>query len=295
MARAEASEYTLFLGCMIPLRYPQIEAAARKALPALGVKVFDIEGFSCCPEPWSVKGASLSDWLAVAMRNLAVGEKAGRDMLVLCNGCYSTLTEAAHIASDGSEAKGAAEKKLKSLKLSYAGKSKARHVAGVLSDMGAEAVASSVSKPLAGLKVAVHHGCHLLRPADIMGFDDPFEPSKLEALVEALGADVVRYDGYTDCCGKATQDDQASLTMASDKMEAMRAGGADCLVTVCPACFEQFDLGQVEIKRKLGKDHKLPTFHYLQLLALAQGSDAAELGFKRHHVDVSGALSRIKK
>ncbi|HEY5473956.1 MAG TPA: heterodisulfide reductase-related iron-sulfur binding cluster, partial [Candidatus Limnocylindrales bacterium] len=123
----------------------------------------------------------------------------------------------------------------------------------------------------------------------------PFEPVRLEALVEALGAEVVRYDGYTDCCGKATQDAEASLTMASDKIEAMRAAGADCLVTVCPACFEQFDLGQVEIKRKLGKDHKLATFHYLQLLALAQGGDASELGFARHHVNVSGALAKIKK
>jgi heterodisulfide reductase subunit B len=295
LAKAEASEYTLFLGCMIPLRYPQIEAAARKALPRVGVKVFDIEGFSCCPEPWSVKGADLADWLAIAMRNLAVGEKVGRDMLVLCNGCYSTLTEAAHIASDGSEAKEVAEKKLKSLKLTYAGKNKARHVAGVLSDMGPDAVAASITRPLEGLKVAVHHGCHLLRPAAVMGFDDPFEPARLEALVEALGAQVVRYEGYTDCCGKATQDAEASLTMASDKMAAMRAAGAHCLLTVCPACFEQFDLGQVEIKRKLGKDHKLATFHYLQLLALAQGFDATELGFKRHHVDVSGALAKIKK
>jgi len=295
LAKSAVAEYTLFLGCMIPLRYPQIEAAARKALPKVGVKVVDVEGFSCCPEPWSVKGAGLDDWLAIAMRNLAVGEKSGRDMLVLCNGCYATLTEAAHIASNGSDARAAADKKLARLKLSYAGNSRARHVAAVLYEAGAGKVAASVSRPLAGLKVAVHHGCHLLRPAEIMGFDDPFEPSRLEELVEALGAEVVRYQGYTDCCGKATHDSTAALTMASDKVEAMRAAGADCLVTVCPACFEQFDLGQVEIKRKLGKDHKLATFHYLQLLALAQGFDATELGFKRHHVDVSGALAKIKK
>jgi heterodisulfide reductase subunit B len=294
LAKAGTDKYTLFLGCMIPLRHPQIEAAARKALPRVGIEVTDIEGFSCCPEPWTVKGASLDDWLAVAMRNLAVGEKAGRDMLVLCNGCYATLTEAAHIAADGSEAKAAADKKLSALKLSYKGKNRARHVASVLSDMGPDKVAASVRKPLEGLKVAVHHGCHLLRPADIMGFDDPFEPTKLEALVEALGAEVVPYAGYTDCCGKATHDPEATLKMASDKITSMKAAGADCVVTVCPACFEQFDLGQVEIKRKLGKDHKLPAFHYLQLLALAQGDEPEELGFKRHRVDVKPALSKIK-
>jgi len=294
LAKADATEYTLFLGCMIPLRHPQIEAAARKALPKVGIKLADVEGFSCCPEPWNVKGANLESWLAVAMRNLAVGEKSGRDMLVLCNGCYATLTEAAHIASNGGEEKAAAEKKLSSLKLSYKGRNKARHVASVLSDMGADAVASSVKKPLAGLKVAVHHGCHLLRPAEVMGFDDPFDPSKLEELVEALGAEVVRYEGYTDCCGRATHDPEATLAIASDKLAAMKKAGANCLVTVCPACFEQFDLGQVEIKRKLGKEHKLPAFHYLQLLAIAQGEDPSELGLDRHRIDVKPALAKIK-
>ena len=44
---------------MIPLRHPQIELAARKSLAALGVKLNDIEGFTCCPEPWNLKGAGL--------------------------------------------------------------------------------------------------------------------------------------------------------------------------------------------------------------------------------------------
>lgn len=287
--------YTLFLGCMIPLRHPQIELAARKSLPRLGLKLFDAEGFSCCPEPWSVKGASLDGWLGIAMRNLAVGERTGRDMLVLCNGCYSTLTEAAHIAGGDGDAAKASAKKLSAMKLAYKGKSKARHVARVLSDMGPEKVASSVKRPLAGLKVAVHHGCHLLRPSDILGFDDPFEPSLLEELVEALGAEVVSYPGYTDCCGKAVRDQEVSLSIGSEKLAAMKAGSADCVVTVCPACFEQFDLGQVEMKRKLGREHKLPAFHYCQLLALAQGEEEAGLGLYRHRVDVKPALAKIKK
>src|SRR5450756_2896482 len=263
---------------MIPLRHPQIELAARKSLAALGVKLKDVEGFTCCPEPWNFKGASLESWLTVALRNLAVGEKNGRDMLVLCNGCYATLTEAAHIASSDGETVKSAVDKLKSLKLSYSGKSNARHVASVLEDIGAEGISGSAKRPLNGLKVAVHHGCHLLRPSDVMGFDDPFEPALLEQLVAALGAQVVEYPGYTDCCGKATKDLEANLRIGSQKLASMKASGADCVVTVCPACFEQFDLGQVEMKRKLGKDHKLPAFHYCQLLAIAQGEDPDKLG-----------------
>jgi len=288
-------DYTLFLGCMIPLRHPQIELAARKSLPALGLKLSDVEGFSCCPEPWSVKGASLDGWLSLAMRNLAIGEKSGRDMLVLCNGCFATLSEAAHIAESDGEAVESAKKKLSSLKLTYKGTNKTRHVAQVLSEMGPERVAASVTKPLEGLKVAVHHGCHLLRPSDVLGFDDPFEPKLLEELVTALGAEVVSYPGHTDCCGKATKDLEASLSIGSDKLAAMKAAGADCVVTVCPACFEQFDLGQVEMKRKLGVEHKLPAFHYCQLLAIAQGEDPASLGLDRHRVETKPTLAKITK
>jgi heterodisulfide reductase subunit B len=229
------------------------------------------------------------------MRNLAVGEKTGRDMLVLCNGCYSTLTEAAHIAAGDGDAVKGAEKKLSALKLSYQGKSRARHVAQVLSGMGTDRVTASVGRPLNGLKVAVHHGCHLLRPADVMGFDDPFEPALLEELVVALGAEAVGYPGYTDCCGRATRDPETNLRIGSQKLAAMKAAGADCVVTVCPACFEQFDLGQVEMKRKLGDDHDLPAFHYCQLLAIAQGEDTGSLGLERHRIDVKPALAKIKK
>lgn len=286
-------DYTLFLGCMIPLRHPQIELAARKSLPPLGIKVSDAEGFTCCPEPWNVKGAGLTDWLAIAARNLAVGEKSGRDMLTLCNGCFSTLTEAAHIMEDNGRLKKEVGKKLSSVKLSYSGKSRARHVAQVLAEVGAEKVASSVNRPLAGVKVAVHHGCHLLRPAEVMGFDDPFEPRILEGLVESLGAEVVRFEGYTDCCGKATRDGDASLKIGEEKLARMKAAGADCVVVVCPACFEQFDLGQVEMKRKLKKDHRLPALHYCQLLALAQGEDPMALGLEKHRTDIKPLLQKI--
>lgn len=297
MAKTESTvdDYTLFLGCMIPLRHPQIELAARLALGNLGIGLHDCDGFSCCPEPWSVKGADLEGWLGLAMRNLAVGERSGRDMLVLCNGCYSTLAEAAHVAEGDGESVRRAREKLSGLKLSYEGKTRTRHVAQVLNDLGAEKVAASIRRPLEGLKVAVHHGCHLLRPSDVLGFDDPFEPSKLEEIIEAMGAEVVRYPGYTDCCGKATADRETGLAIGSAKIDSMEAAGADCVATVCPACFEQFDLGQVEMKRRLGTAHSLPVFHLCQLLAVAQGEDPEKLGFGRHKVDTGPALAGIKR
>ena len=291
-AAASEINYTLFAGCMIPLRHPYIEAAARRSLENLDINIADSDDFTCCPEPWSVKGSDIEAWLSIALRNLAAGEKAGRDMLVLCNGCYSTLKEAEHIASSGGSAAEAARKRLASKKMKYSGAVGVRHVAQVLSDMTDE-VRSSVKRPLSGLKVAVHHGCHLLRPADVMSFDDPFEPSVIEGLIEVLGGEAVPYAGYTDCCGKAVRDSLVGLELAMEKVSAMEGAGADCITVVCPACFEQFDLGQVEMKRKLKQEHALPVFHLCELLALAQGEDASKLGLERHRTPVKPAIDKL--
>ena len=67
-----------FWGCMMPLKYPQMELAIRKTLPNLGIELVDIEGFTCCPDPIYFKARDKVKWLTIAARNLAVAEEAGR-------------------------------------------------------------------------------------------------------------------------------------------------------------------------------------------------------------------------
>ncbi|MDD5447604.1 MAG: heterodisulfide reductase-related iron-sulfur binding cluster [Actinomycetota bacterium] len=286
--------YLLFLGCMIPLRHPQIELAARKSMENLGVSLRESSEFTCCPEPWNMKASSLEKWLLIAARNLAVAEKEGSQLLTLCNGCFSTLTEASHLlAQNKGGIKEKVVKDLSSMGFSYSGKTSVHHVAQVLCGMEEKRVLASAKKELGGLKVALHHGCHLLRPSEILGFDDPFEPRLLEEFVRRLGAEPVAYRGYTDCCGRATLNRDASLEMAEQKLSAMEKEDADCVVVACPACFEQFDLGQVEISRRLGKNHQLPVIHICQLLALAQGEPPESLGLERHKIAIKPLLAKI--
>ena len=54
--------------------------------------------------------------------------------------------------------------------------------------VGYERIKGSIVRPLNGLKVAIHYGCHLLKPSKIMKVDDPDDPCVMEKLVEALGA-----------------------------------------------------------------------------------------------------------
>lgn len=283
-------EYALFWGCMIPLRYPQIEAAARASLPACGIKISDIDGFTCCPEPWNMKASSLEDWLSIAIRNLAIAENSSKDILTLCNGCFSTLKEVLHIFNIGNEASSIAKERISRQGLVFEGKINVFHVAQILSQLGNSV---KVKRKLSALTVAVHHGCHLLRPSSVMQFDDPFEPSLIENFISSLGCEVARYEGYTDCCGNASHSKDLSLSIAAKKCRSMKEAGACLIVVTCPACFEQFDLGQVEIKRKGLGDFALPVLHICQILALAQGVDPSSLGLDKHRTSVKPLLERI--
>ena len=74
-----------FLGCVIPLRFPGIEVAARRVFSQLGIERIDLEGYSCCPEPVILGLTDRDMALAVSARNLALAEKAGADLIVLCS------------------------------------------------------------------------------------------------------------------------------------------------------------------------------------------------------------------
>ena len=74
----------------------------------------------------------------------------------------------------------------------------------------------------------------------------------------------------------------------------MREAGADCIVTVCPFCFQQFDLGQLAAAKAYNLDFKLPVLYYLQLLCLAMGSPLDEIEYSAHTIKDEGFESKLK-
>ena len=96
----ETHKYSIFLGCVIPNRLPQIEAATRLVAPKLGIELVEMEGASCCPAPGVIKSFDIDTWLSITARNIALSEENGLDILVMCNGCYGTLIAGVHELKD---------------------------------------------------------------------------------------------------------------------------------------------------------------------------------------------------
>jgi len=285
-----------FWGCMIPLKYPQMELALRKTLPTIGIELVDVEGFTCCPDPIYFKARDKLQWLTIAARNLAVAEQKGLPVITMCSGCTSTLKEAKFLLDEDSDLKEKVNARLKRIGRRYEGRVTVKHAVTLIRDeLGIERVAASVKNGLGGLKVAIHYGCHLLKPSQIMGVDDADYPSIMEELVEATGAIPVTHSQKLLCCGKGCMEADLPLQMVFDIFSSIEESGADCMGLICPTCFSSFDLGQIIIARQMKKEFDIPVIYYFQLLGLAQGLAPEAVGLHLHRVKVDKLMERMEK
>jgi len=283
-----------FWGCMMPLKYPQMELAIRKTLPKLGVELVDIDGFTCCPDPIYFKSRDKMKWLTIAARNLAVAEETGLDVITMCSGCISTLKEAQYILAEDGKLRAEVNQKLKKINKEYKGKVKVKHATVFIrDDLGMGAVTRTVKRPLSGIKVGIHYGCHLLKPSQIMHVDDADYPRILDDFIKAIGAIPIEHKERMLCCGKGCMDDELPLEMTESIFSAIEEEKADCMGLICPTCFSSFDLGQLMIARKKGRQYNIPVIYLFQLLGLAQGLKPEEVGLHTHRVKVDKVLEKM--
>ncbi|MFS8830250.1 CoB--CoM heterodisulfide reductase iron-sulfur subunit B family protein, partial [Synechococcus sp. R8-2] len=144
------------------------------------------------------------------------------------------------------------------------------------------------------LRCAAFYGCYLLRAYDISRFDVARDPHLMEDLFERLGATPVWYRGRTQCCGWpiSSYAPQQSFSMAGRHLVEATEAGADCLVTPCPLCHLNLDSRQPEVEQVIGRKLGIPILHLPQLVGLALGIPAENLGLNRHVVQVERALQK---
>jgi len=302
------TSYAYFFGCIIPNRYPGVEYAVRWVCGKEGfdLDVEETKEFSCCPVPGIFYSSDKDTWLLLAARNLTLAQNTRREILTVCNGCFTSLLKATEYLQDPKRM-GKINHVLAQIGKKYTGVPKktegrrrimepvkVRHYVEVMtSDIGIDAIAERVTRPLNNIKVAVHYGCHYLRPTENQTIDDPNDPVLIDRIVEACGATSVDYEDRLDCCGAGggvrshVVDLANSLT--EDKCRNIAAAEADCIVTGCPFCLLQFDNAQ----KSFSKDG-IPVMHISQLQALSMGIDPISLGFDTHHVSAHSLLRKLR-
>lgn len=282
--------YALFPGCTVPAQMPNYEVSARKVAEKLGIELVYLEGFTCCGFPYEAKDTFKQK--TISIRNLAVAEREGLDVVTLCSTCGSTLTKANHLFKTDAKYRAKLQDALKEIGFEYHGKVKVKHFTRVLyEDIGVEKIKSMVVRPFTGVKLAADYGCHYLKPSAVFeGFDDPKRPHTMDEIIEATGASSIDYMDRMACCGAAVLavDEKTSVGMTKYKLDNIKAAGADGMVTQCPFCGIMYDVYQATIG-----PYNLPVLYVPQLLGVAFGIDPKELGFKLNQVKATELLRRV--
>jgi heterodisulfide reductase subunit B len=274
------NKYLIFLGCAIPYRVSSYEISSRKVLAKLGVELVEMPEFNCCGLP--LDPVSHESMLILAAKNLALAEQQGLNILTLCPGCAGTLKKVNQILKEDKAQKEEINGHLKEAGLEFKGPIETKHLLQLLSeDVGLEKIKASVTRPLTQLKVAEHNGCHILRPRQYIGFDDPEDPQTLKTLIEATGATCLDYIDETECCGAPSVgiSDKVALQLARDKLNHIKMVDAQALITICPFCHIMYDTNELRIEKTFNEVYGIPILHYPQLLGLAMGMTPEELAF----------------
>jgi len=278
-----SGKYALFLGCVAPLRYPGIEKATRDVFKALNVELVELEGAGCCPAPGVIRSFDQNTWLALGARNLALAEKQGVDIMTICNGCFGSLFEANHVLQHHPDKLKEVNQILGKVGMHYNASIKVRHFAEVLyNDIGMEKIKGAVKNPLS-YNVAVHYGCHFIKPSRIKHLDDPERPKILDELVEVTGAKSVNYKDKIMCCGAGggvrSRNSATALKMTEEKLKNVKKVGAQMILDVCPFCHLQYDRSQRDLP-----GYDIPVIHLSQLYGMAFGLPKESLGLEAHEV-----------
>jgi len=279
------------MGCSVPANYPNYEASMCRVAESLGMELQYLEDVACCGSP-NLRAMDYLGWVMVNARTLALADRIGHDIVTPCNGCFGSLKDVHHLLKHDAKYRERVNAELEKDGLEFNGVSRPRHFIEVLyTDIGVDTIRKKITKPLDGVGIAIHYGCHLLRPGDVT----EMSPTVLDELVEVTGAKVIEYPLWKQCCGATVLpvNEDLAIRLARDKLSSMKEAGAVFATVVCPACCNQLDLQQLGLKESYGEEYNLPVLFYPQILGLAMGLDESEVGLEMNRVSATPILEHL--
>ncbi|MFP4475388.1 MAG: heterodisulfide reductase-related iron-sulfur binding cluster [Desulfatibacillaceae bacterium] len=262
-----------YYGCNIPARLPWYARAVEEIFASFDVGVEQVEDFACCGYP--LRNLDSGAAALAAARNLALAEARELDMVVFCACCHGSLRAAQHRLNRDRELFDMVNRELRKEGLEYTGKVRIRHYLAILyREIGVDRIRQAITEPMDGMVVAAQYGCRLLRPSNVVHFDDPGKPRILDELIEATGARTVEWELKLECCGAPLAYSFRDYTVdwAHRKMESARESGAEVLCSVCPYCYLYFNKVLQGMKERGEPVDAFPELTvYAVLLARAMG------------------------
>jgi heterodisulfide reductase subunit B len=265
-------EFSYFPGCSLHGTSREFDESIKGVLGLLNIKIHELEDWTCCG---ATSAHCIDQQLAVELpaRNLAIAEKADRDLLVPCASCYSRFKAAEYEVKEHS----------KKISFPYKGDVAIRFALDYLCEPAMlEEVKKRQVKPLSGLKAVCYYGCLPVRPPKLTGIKNYENPQHMDRLIRQLGIEPIQWSYKTDCCGASLMVTRMDifLQLIGKILSKAKEAGADCVVVGCSMCQMNLDTRQEDLERELGQKFDIPILFYTELMGLAMGHRDAGKWFK---------------
>ncbi len=287
-------KYAYYPGCSMSHNAAAYDQSLKAVMEILKQELVEIDDWNCCGATEYFSLNPLPAYSLIA-RTLALVEEDQTDLIAPCSACYLNLLKTddhmgkyPQIESDVNEA-------LAEGQLNYKpGTVKPRHALdAIYTDVGCDTIKARVTKPLTNLRLAPYYGCLIVRPDH--GYDDPEYPTSMDHLLEALGVTVVDYSLKAACCGGHMPmiSPEAAFGLIHEIVATAVRQEADAIVTICPMCHLNLDMFQGQANRHYGTNYHMPILYFTQIMGLAYGLSAKEMGFGQELVSAQQVLDKL--
>ncbi|HVP07165.1 MAG TPA: CoB--CoM heterodisulfide reductase iron-sulfur subunit B family protein [Candidatus Acidoferrum sp.] len=288
-------EYAYYPGCSLEHSASGYDRSVREVFKALGVGLREIEDWNCCGATMYMSVKKIVAY-AISARNLALAQKIGLDICAPCSSCYTILEKTnRYICWDPAE-RAKINEALGAAGLSYDTTLRVRHPLDILvNDVGLDAIKAKMKRSLKGIKVAPYYGCQIVRPYG--AFDDVDDPTTMDTLLSALGAEVVYYPSKVRCCGGMLMTTQTpiALKLNNNLLQAAVDNDAEIIATACPLCEMNLEAYQGKINSTYGTNFKIPIVYFTHLVGIALGIPAEKMGLDQLMVPTERVLSKARE
>lgn len=285
--------FVYYPGCSARGSSKDYELSTQAVCKALDINLVDIPDWNCCGStPAHAVDTELS--AALCVRNLDIAAQQEAELVLTpCPSCLSNLKLASKRMEDP-----AFRVRVDELLDGPSAKTfppVTSVMQGIAENFDMEAIAARVRKSLKGLRLAAYYGCLMSRPAEIMNFGDPENPTLMESMLAACGAEMVDFPLKTACCG-------ASFGIPERPMTARNSGrildlatqlGVDAVIVACPLCQMNLDLRQPQASKEMGTSFNLPVLYFTQMMGIAFGLDHKDLGLSKLRVSADGLIRKL--
>jgi heterodisulfide reductase subunit B2 len=286
-----AEKIGYYPGCSLGGTAMEFDISTRKMCKLLGLDLQEIEDWNCCGAS-SAHATNHKLALLLPARNQVLADRQGfRYVLTPCASCLNRQIIARNALME-SESLRAEIKSVMGAEPTFT--ADFINPMQLLLGLDPELLKGKVTRPLTGLKLACYYGCLLVRPGNVLGFDDPENPTKMDTIVQALGAETVDWAFKVECCG-------AGLTMAQPALieelthkivRNAAGGGAQAFAVVCPLCHSNLDMRQAGMRKRFGDLSPMPVYYLSELVAIACGADPREVAVGKHFVPALELVSK---